>query len=212
MTGISVVIVDDHRMTAFSLGDSLTSKGIVVTAIENTASAAIEAVKTGPCDVLVTDLDLGPGPSGIDLALQAKRAKSQVGIVVLTAYEDPKLYEPALPPLPKGFVYVVKQQLTRADELVASVELARDYATGAQTPGGRPVFPLSSSQAKILRLVARGLSNQAIAQELSMTLDSVNTTVKRLAKKLGIRRDSDSNVRVLLTQRFFDLIGYSGER
>lgn len=212
MTGISVVIVDDHRMTAFSLGDSLSSRGVEVTAIEHTASAAMEAVRKGPCQVLVTDLDLGLGPSGIDLAQQAKRVKPQLGIVVLTAYEDPKLYEPALPALAHGFVYVVKQQLTRADDLVASVELARDYAKGTKKPDDRPAFPLTASQARILRLVARGLSNQAIAHELSIELDSVNTAIKRLAKKLGIKRDSDSNVRVLLTQRFFDLIGYSGER
>jgi DNA-binding NarL/FixJ family response regulator len=212
MTQMSVVIVDDHRMTAFSLGETLRSRGIIVSGVEHSASAAMEAVKRASCDVLVTDLDLGFGPSGIDLALQAKKSRPGLGIVVLTAYEDPKLFEPALPHLSRGFVYVVKQQLTRADELVASLELARDYATGAKKPGSRPVFPLSLSQARILRLVARGMSNQAIAHELSMTLDSVNTSVKRLAKKLGIKRDSDTNVRVLLTQRFFDLIGYSGER
>ena len=212
MAGASVVLVDDHRMTAFALRDSLVSRGVSVLAVEHTASAAMAAIKSSGCEVLVTDLDLGEGPSGLDLAIQARKLRPRLGVVILTAYEDPKLYEPSVPALPRVYVYVVKQQLGQADDLVRAVVLARDYATGTQRPATRPSFPLSVSQAQILRLVAMGLSNQAIAQELSMTLDSVNTTVKRLARKFGIRRESDTNSRVLLTQQYFQLIGFVRDR
>ena len=211
MAGIPVVVVDDHRMTAFSLKDSLESRGIVVSAIEHTATAGMEAVEEKPCEVLVTDLDLGPGPSGLHLALQTTRAHENLGVVILTPYEDPKLFEPTVGPMPQEFVYVLKQQLSQIDDLIASIELARDYATGAKTPSGKQTFPLTSSQAHILRLVARGMSNQAIGQELHLSADSVATTLKRLARKLGITRTTDSNVRVLLTQKFFHHIGYTGD-
>jgi len=209
---IRVAIVDDHRMTAFSLRDSLESRGIEVVAVEHKASDAARALAESGCNVLVTDLDLGVGPTGIDLALLAKRRHPQLGVVLLTAYEDPKLLEPSFPLLPRSFVYLVKQQLTRSSDLTAAIGLALAYARGDIEPPERRRFPLTMSQAKILRLVARGLSNQAIADELSMTLDSVNTSIKRLARTLGIRRETGSNLRVLLTQHFFDLIGYSRER
>jgi DNA-binding NarL/FixJ family response regulator len=209
---MKAIIIDDHRMTALSLAESLTARGVEVLAVKHAAPAGIETIGTHDVDVVVTDLDLGLGPTGIDIANHTQRNKPRVGVVLLTAYEDPKLLDTGIPAVSREVVYVVKQQLARIDTLLASMELAVAYATGVQKPPPGHQFPLSDAQAKVLRLVAQGLSNQAIATELVMSVESVQTSIKRLARTFGIKRDSETNLRVALTQRFFELIGYGRER
>jgi DNA-binding NarL/FixJ family response regulator len=209
---LKVVIVDDNVLTALALGAALRSHGIDPVAICHTVADGKQAVIDQPCDVLVTDLDLGPGPSGIDLAQHVKTHQSDVGLVLLTGYENPRLHDPHIPKLPEGLVYVVKQQLSQLAELVDSIFLAKNYATGVMVPPAGKPFTLTQPQAQLLRMIAQGKSNRAIANELFMTPDSVNTAVKRLAKRLGLRQDEGLHVRVLLTQFYFHSTGHSSSR
>jgi len=123
---------------------------------------------------LITDLDMGPGPSGVDLALRVRSLLPSTGVVLLTAYEDPKLFSSKMPALPPEVVYMVKQRVREIEELEAALNLALDYSHGRQRPP-KPTSRsmLTESQADLLRLLAQGLSNQAIAQELSVSHDSV---------------------------------------
>lgn len=209
---LTVVIADDHRLTAHGLTDSLSSKQVSVLATVHGVKAAADAVAEHTPDVLLTDLDMGPGPNGIDLALSLRADYPGMGVVVLTAFEDPKLLAANLSRVPKTFVYLVKQQVDEVGEIRSACELARGYARGTvPLPTRETRFVLSSAQAELLRLLASGLSNSAIARQLNLTEDSVSKSVNRLAKRLGVRRDEYTNVRVALTQSYFDMVGYQRE-
>lgn len=70
---LRVVVADDDRLTAFSLTDSLRLQGFQVEGVAHTAGDAITlALKKQP-DVMVIDLDFGPGLSGLDVAQRARR-------------------------------------------------------------------------------------------------------------------------------------------
>ena len=212
MTTLRALVVDDHRMTAHALAESLSHRGTEVVAVCHSVGEAVTSLREQPCDVVVTDLDLGPGPTGSDLAHFLHQHHSSLAVVLLTAYEDPKLLDAGFPALPPHVVYVVKQQLVRVDDLVASMHLAVSYVTGQVEPPESKKFPLTRSQAQVLRLVAQGLTNQAMAKELVMSVDSVQTAIKRLARHFDIKQDSETNVRVALTQHYFDLVGFQRER
>jgi DNA-binding NarL/FixJ family response regulator len=213
MKGLRLVLVDDHHLSAQALANSFRARGADVVAVAHNVPDALDALRQHAPDVLVSDLDMGPGPSGVDLAVKVRTALPATGVVLLTAYEDPNLFSSRMPELPPEVVYLVKQRIREIDELEAAVRLARDYATGAQKAvriASRPV--LTESQAGLLRLLAQGLSNQAIAEELSVSDDSVAKSINRLAKRLGVSQTTKQNVRVALTQRYFDLIGYQREQ
>jgi two-component system nitrate/nitrite response regulator NarL len=206
---LRVVVVDDHKLTANAIGDALERYGMLAVARVHSAADAIEACSTHSPDALVIDLDLGPGPTGIDVAVEVRRKLRQVGVVLLTGYEDPRLLDPRLPPLPPACVYMVKHKLDGTIEVVEAVHRARDLITG---PGlNTPVKPrvsLTDSQVEILRLVASGLSNQAVAARLSLTVSAVEKAINRLAKKLDVDSEADTNIRVGLTHRYLDMVGY----
>jgi two-component system nitrate/nitrite response regulator NarL len=211
--GFRIVIADDHHLSAKALADSFIARGADVLAIAHSVPEALEALTQEHPDVLISDLDMGPGPSGVDLAVRVRAATPDIGVVLLTAYEEPKLFSSKMPPIPPEVVYMVKQRVREIDELEAALALARDYARGRQSPARLSASGLlTDSQADLLRLLARGLSNQAIADELSVSQDSVAKSINRLAKRLGVAQTSQQNVRVALSQRYFDFIGYQRER
>ena len=209
MSELLVVVADDHRLTVEGLADSLRSRNIRVAGVAHSVPEAKKLVTSVVPDVLLTDLDMGPGPNGIDLGLTLRSAQPELGVVVLTAFEDPKLLASRISNFPRDFVYLVKQRVDNLDEVVEACALARAYALGdAEPPASADRFPLSRSQAEMLRLVASGLSNRAIADQLSLHEDSVAKSINRLAKKLQLNRGEDSNVRVSLTQVYFDMVGF----
>jgi len=171
-----------------------------------TAAEAVELVKKHTPDALVTDLDFGPGPTGLDIAESLRASFPRLGIVVLSAYGDPRLHSESLVSAPAGVVYLIKQQVASTAQLAEAIRVAIGKAAKAEA-GELPAINLTSGQIAVLRLVAKGLSNHAIAQELSVTEDSVSKTINRMLKRLGIAQDSGVNSRAALLQSYFDMIG-----
>lgn len=207
---ISVVVADDDRLTALTLADSLTRYRLKPLAIVHSARDALGATTTLKPDVLVVDLDFGPGPNGIDVAVRARRALPMIGIVIVTAYEDPRLLAPDLPEAPSGSVYLVKQQIANPEQVAIaarnSIELVLNPPRKKQAKIG---VSLTNSQVELLRLVAMGYSNHGIAEALTLSQDSVKKSITRLAKRLGVDHSSDSSLRVELTHRYLQLSGYT---
>lgn len=206
MNTLRVVVADDHSLTLQGVSDSLLSHGMSVVGRGKTAAEAVELVKKHTPDALVTDLDFGPGPTGLDIAESLRASFPRLGIVVLSAYGDPRLHSESLVSAPAGVVYLIKQQVASTAQLAEAIRVSIDKAAKAEA-GELPAINLTSVQIAVLRLVAKGLSNHAIAQELSVTEDSVSKTINRMLKRLGIAQDSGVNSRAALLQSYFDMIG-----
>ncbi|MEQ9086983.1 MAG: response regulator transcription factor [Pontimonas sp.] len=206
MNALNVVVADDHSLTLQGVSDSLLSHGISVVARGKTAAEAVALVKKLKPDALVTDLDFGPGPTGLDIAESLRASFPRLGIVILSAYGDPRLHSESLVSAPAGVVYLIKQQVESTAQLAEAITVSIDKATKAEV-GELPSINLTSGQIAVLRLVAKGLSNHAIAEELSVTEDSISKTINRMLKRLGIAQNSGVNSRAALLQSYFDMIG-----
>lgn len=206
MKTLRVVVADDHNLTLQGVSDSLLSHGISIVGRGRTAGDAVSLVKKEKPDALVTDLDFGPGPTGLDIAESLRSTFPLLGIVVLSAYGDPRLHSESLTSAPAGLVYLIKQQVESTAALAEAIAVAIDKAAKAER-GELPAINLTSAQISVLRLVAKGLSNTAIAHELSVTEDSVSKTINRMLKRLGIAQNSGVNSRAALLQSYFDMIG-----
>jgi two-component system, NarL family, nitrate/nitrite response regulator NarL len=207
---VSFVLADDDRLTALSLASALGRFGMKPLAVVHTAGEAISAASNLSPDILIVDLDFGPGPTGLDVAGQVRKKHPKIGIVIVSAFEDPRLLAPSLPPAPSGSIYLVKQQLRSPEQVALAAREAKARAMGgklASSPDQR--VGLSDTQIELLRLIASGLSNQAIADRLSVTQKAVEKSITRLADRLGADRSTDANLRVALTHRYLELVGYS---
>jgi DNA-binding NarL/FixJ family response regulator len=154
----------------------------------------------------VSDLDFGPGPTGLDVAEHLRKQFPKLGIVVLSAYGDPRLHHTSLKQAPPGLVYLIKQQVTETNDIVEAVRASIRRAESAEL-GELPKINLTPGQISVLRLIAQGFSNQAIASQLSVTEESVSKTINRMIKRLGINSGPSTNSRAALIQSFFDVVG-----
>ena len=210
-----VLIVDDDEFTRFLLIRALASFGYEdVTACDGVASALTEAATVRP-DVAILDLDLGPGPTGVDLARELRKRLPAIALILLTSFEDPRLLG-SVGALPIGTIYLTKRAvgndeiLPRAMETVLAHPCADSNARMGE--GYATTLSLSDNQVDIMRHVAEGHSNAEIGRRLHLTERGVAKAVSRLVKQLGLDTSGDANVRVLITQAYFQYAGHGVAR
>lgn len=202
---VRALLVEDDAFTRTTLASALRVHGIQVVAVAEGVESGMEAARMHPFDVAILDLDLGAGPTGIDLAHGLRRLRPEVGIVMLTSFSDPRLLTSRLADLPLGSSYVVKQALQSMELLTAALEAAVDRR-GTGIPA-EPVSGLTQAQVETLRLLSCGLSNAEIARVRVVTEKSVEQAIARTAKRLGVSASPSVNQRVALAREYFQLTG-----
>ena len=209
-----VLVVEDDGFTRMLLRGQLEQLGYEVVADTGAAAEALDAAISLRPDVALLDLDLGRGPTGIDVAYGLRRQLPTIGLVMLTSYADTRLIgeQRGLPP---GGLALVKRTLEDAAILDAALRMAVDPSTRHELASLLPVSQatlLSDGQAEILRLVAHGFSNAEIARRRHLSESAVVKAVGRLVDQLGLTTQSGDNQRVLLTQAYFALTGTTSGR
>ncbi len=208
--GLRVAVIEDDSLTRITLVTALKSQGlnVVFEAADAVEAAALSNLHI--IDVAVLDLHLGTGPTGIDVAQALRRKNPSVGIVFLTSFDDPRLLSTSLPPLPGNSQYLTKGSITNIDTLLKAVHLAsigRGNVAGKM--GSELLGKFTDVQLETLRLVAQGLSNAEIAKRRFVTERSVEVSIGRVAKALGLEPDTSRNQRVHMATVFFRALGRS---
>jgi len=201
---VRLLVVDDDDFSRTTVSAALAGQGIDIVTVANGVAEAMRA-PLADVDVAVLDLDLGDGPTGIDLAHALRRVHPTIGIVLLTSFSDPRLLASSIADLPEASAYVVKQSLTDIRMLTTAIAGCSPGAAGSATPP--PRVPLTDAQIETLRLLAYGLSNSEIARVRVVTEKSVEQAIKRAAVALDVGSGPTANQRVALARAFFDLTG-----
>jgi len=212
LSNISILVVDDDPFTCTMLSGALTSLGAKsVRTAKSVAEGLWVAAHAAP-QAAVIDLDLGEGPTGIDLAHGLRKGNAQIGIVMLSTYEEPRLMGLNQPALPEGSIYMVKRRVSEAEELCRAVTISVKMAKGEDIEGG--MLPsqvarkeLSDQQIEIMRLIAAGHSNSEISRIRHLSISGVENAVTRLCKHLTLASSSEKNQRVLIAQAYFQMTG-----
>lgn len=202
-------LLEDENLTRLTLATAITSLGHQVVVQSGLGSEFLGLSEKAALDVVVLDLHLGPGPTGADVARELRKSRPNLGIVFLTSFEDPRLLDPKLAELVSGSVYLVKSEIKDIALLDAAISAA--FAGIEKLPSPGMVQVLSDTQIETLRLVARGLSNAEIAKQRFITEKSVEVTIARIAKVLGITNEPTMNQRVHMAKVYFRSRGISVE-
>lgn len=209
---IRSVIVEDDDFTRLMIANSLVSQSVEVLATCAGAVEALQQIDKLKPNLIVVDLHLGIGPTGLDIATEVRRSSPKTGILFLTSYEDPRVLNPNLPELPFGSVYLHKRKVTEINVLMEAINTAIDHKSWKASSRAVPrtsnsVSGLPNSQLETLRLMALGLSNSEIAKRRFVTEKSVETSISRLAKAMNLKSDPSMNQRVHLAKVYFRALG-----
>lgn len=205
-----VALVEDDAFTRLTLASSLRAQGIQVVIDTGSASEALQEFDQAKPHVALLDLHLGKGPTGIDLATAFREQSPNIGVVFLSSFEDPRLLNPNLPPLPARSIYLHKNDISDIWKILEALKISVDKTATASTSRKSslsPIAALSDVQLETLKLMSQGLSNSEIAKRRSVTEKSVEVAISRLAKILGIEKDATLNQRVHMANVYFRALG-----
>ena len=194
LRGMKVVVADDDPFIAALVAEGLRTQGFAVATASNTADAW-ELVRGNEPHALVTDLSFGPTESAADLLGRVHTELPWVGLVVLTSHQTPLLAVPDADRLPDDIVYLVKNQLTRMQDLGEAVmqSISGKRPVSSPLPAGDLV--LTAAQADVLRMLAEGASTRAIAERRGTNIRAAETIINRVHAALGVDEDEAHNPR-----------------
>lgn len=202
-------VLEDENLTRLTLITALRSLGHEVLVEGANAAKFLQGAQSNHLDAVLLDLHLGAGPTGLDISYELRKTNPDIGVVFLTSFEDPRFLNPKLGELPEGSVYLVKSEITQMSVLDDAI--AQAMSKIGQLPPAGMVQVLSDTQIETLRLVAQGLSNAEIAKQRFITEKSVEITISRIAKALGIQNEPTKNQRVHIAKVYFRSRGISVE-
>jgi len=194
---IRVLLVEDEDFTRTMVSEMLTASGIDVLPVASVAEALKLMDEFDP-HVVLTDLDLGHGPDGADLLTKVAEDRPWTGMVIMTAHASPELAINDVSRIPEQAGYIVKSELNSIHSLVSIIQesiIMPGNFNGSDNVGEEKVT-ITSSQAEILRMIADGLSNTAIAEARGITLRAAEALIQRTFAALGVNGDSSINARV----------------
>lgn len=196
---IRVLLVDDQELVRSGLRLILSAQAdieVVGEAADGVAAVA-EARRLRP-DVVLMDIKM-PGIDGIEATRRLLRLQPELRVVVLTTFDRDRLVYDALTAGATGFLLkdAPTAQLVagvrtaaRGEELLApsiTRRLIEEFTRTARAPAPAGYERLTEREREVLLLLAGGLSNDEIARELYLGVQTVKTHVARVLAKLGAR-------------------------
>src|SRR6266700_3930222 len=194
---IRVVIADDHSLVRQGLRRYLEMAGDIDVIGE--ASNGTEVLRmidngTGEPDIVLLDIRM-PEMDGLETARRIRVRHPNVGIIILTAYDDRQFVVEAVRAGARGYVLKARdaEHLIQTVRLVAGgnmvidpqlvVALAEELSTVKERD--RKADSLTAREIEVLQLLAFGHTNRDIAEKLFISPDTVKTHLEHIFEKLG---------------------------
>jgi len=211
---VRVVIADDSILVREGIAALLTRAGVEVAAQVASPEELLREIDTHVPDVAIVDVRMPPTQTdeGLRAAHEIRARHPQIGIVILSQHVEVGIATRLLAETPEGLGYLLKDRVGNAEAFVDSLRRVADggsaldpeVVTGlfSRARDDGPLQTLTDREREVLERIAEGLSNQAIAVEMSITLRSVEKYVSSVFTKLGLPATGHEHRRVLAVLQF----------
>ena len=207
---LRVILADDSYLVREGTRRLLESAGVDVVAAVADGSELLDAVHTHRPDAVMVDIRMPPThqTEGIAAAHEIRRRHPSIGIVVLSQHADEGYVVELLRDGTAGYGYLLKERVADRDELVRAL---RETAAGGSVidpvlvealvrrrrmADASPLAELTPRELDVLRGMAQGRSNVAIAAALSLSESSIEKYTSVIFSKLGLTEEPHMHRRV----------------
>ena len=196
----NILIVEDHELTRFGLKTAFESCEYAGDIFEaESAETALDIVRNNLINLIIMDLGL-PGMNGIEATSAVKSINSEIKVVILTSHNDVQEVLNSLKAganaycskeiNPKRLVEVVRSVLDGAawfDPSISHIvlEAAAKSQQEESVISGKD-YGLTSREAQILKLITEGYSNNEIANQLFVSINTTKAHVASILQKLEV--------------------------
>ena len=214
MRGVRVVLAEDSVLLREGIARLLEDQGFEVAAQSGTAEDLLRHVGMHKPDVAIVDIRMPPTQTdeGLRAAQEIRERWPDTGVLVLSQYVEPGYAMELLGENAEGVGYLLKDRVSDVEEFAGAVRRvgeggsALDPAVVSQLVGRRrrddPLEDLTPREREVLGLMAEGRSNQAIAEQLVITLRAVEKHVTSIFGKLRLPATDQDHRRVLAVLTF----------
>jgi DNA-binding NarL/FixJ family response regulator len=198
-----VLVVDDHPIVRQGLALLIDQEpDLVVCGSAEEAHSALHAIATLRPDIIILDISL-PGPDGMELLKTIRTLDPDLPILVLSMHAESVYAERALRAGANG--YIMKQEATDnvlealrrilrrevyVSERIANTML-QQLVAGSRKPEGPPEARLSDRELEVFRMIGMGLGTRQIADELKLSVKTVESYQAHIKEKLGLQGARD---------------------
>lgn len=202
---VRVFLLDDHEVVRRGLRELLESEGdIEVVGEAGTAAAAIARIPALKPDVAILDARL-PDGSGIEVCRHIRSADPSIRAIILTSFDDDEALFAAIMAGASGYVLkqVTGQDLLSAVHVVASgaslldpqvTERVMQRLRDGSDNEPDELKSLTAQERRILELVAEGLTNRQIGEQLFLAEKTIKNYMSSVLAKLGLERRTQAAV------------------
>lgn len=217
MALLRLVLAEDSYLVREGIRRVLESSGEVevVVAVEN-AHDLLDATERFAPDAVVTDIRMPPGhgTEGIVAAREIRSRHPDIGVVVLSQHADPAYVLDLFSDGTDGLAYLLKERVGDRAELLRALRetvegrsvvdpiLVEALVGRRRAEGSSPLADLTPRELEVLRLMAEGRMNAAIADELSLSESSIEKHTSVIFSKLGLSPETHLHRRVAAVVTF----------
>jgi DNA-binding NarL/FixJ family response regulator len=211
---VRVIVADDGVLFREGMARILAEIGFEVTGQAHDADSLVELVSADPPEVVITDLRMPPGfgDEGIEAAARIRAFAPQVGVMLLSQYVEVHHALRLMDEFDGAVGYLLKDRVSDLSAFAADVrrvaagDVVVDPELVARLVRRRrerdPLEALSVRERDVLALMARGLTNAALADELFLSTKTVEGYVRSIFTKLDLVPGEREHRRVLAVLRF----------
>jgi len=213
MPGFSrrLLVVEDEPLMASLLAESLSAANFVVETASNAAKARKVIERFDP-DILLLDISLGDGPTGVHLAHAVHETRPDIAILILTKHPDAKSATSDSLDLPPNVGFLRKHLVNDVSYLLTAIEKVltdRHAEVRQDEPITSPLAHLGNQAIKVLNLVAQGYNNTEIASRMNLSVKSVERWIETIYRELNIDSRGAINPRVEAARQYYLTAGIS---
>jgi DNA-binding NarL/FixJ family response regulator len=194
-----IMVVDDHPVVRQGLALLINREpDLMVCGEAEEAMGALHVLASARPDVLIVDISLN-GPDGLDLLKTIRTTHLSLPVLILSMHDESIYAERALRAGANG--YIMKQEATEkvlvavrrilSGEIYVSDRIAnkmlKHYITGAGTLRNSSIADLSDRELEVFRLIGEGHGTRQIAEELHLSIKTVESYQAHIKEKLSLR-------------------------
>ena len=208
-----VVIADDSMIVREGMASLLRGAGVDVVGETATADEFLREVDRQRPDVAIVDVRMPPTHTdeGLQAAHEIRTRHPGMGIVILSQQVEVGVALRVLTEHLEGLGYLIKDRVMDLQEFLATLDRVAAGGTALdpevvsrllRTRDEGPLRSLTAREREVLELLAEGLSNQAIAERMTITVRSTEKYVSSVFDKLGLPATGAEHRRVLAVLRY----------
>jgi DNA-binding NarL/FixJ family response regulator len=192
---IKILVVDDEEVIRVGFRELLAGSDVEIVGDAKNADEFLEKCRAIPCDVALVDVRMDP-VDGLTALQRMQLEGMKIPVIVFSAIDNPNYVARALTLGAAGFMLKsesrerwleVIRKAAGGESTWSREELRRITGSAAVPRQSTDIdIPLTQREGEVLRLLASGLTNREISQQLEISYETVKEHVQHILRKVGV--------------------------